>query len=122
MFKRIVVEVYRYLPFKMVKYLQVGSSEEPLSGLGSTSGSVLDHVVIYEPLPPAPEYKRWYFGWWPSVLRSRQFFWAASASDQRGLGANFGQMGSASAPGKKGRLQAAPARDAKSFHFELCNS
>ena len=35
--------------------MQAGSEE--LTALGA--GGVLDHTVIYEPLPPAPDYKRY---------------------------------------------------------------
>ena len=51
-------------------------------------------------------------------------FWAAPVPEVQGPGADSGsdQIGSAPAPGKKRRLQAALAPYTKSFHFELLKS
>ena len=51
-------------------------------------------------------------------------FWAAPALEVRGPGADSGsdQIGSAPAPGKKRRLQVAPAPYTNIFHFELLKS
>ena len=49
-------------------------------------------------------------------------FWATPAPDDQGPGADYGSdlLGSAPAPGKKRRLQAAPYT--KIFHFKLSKS
>ena len=51
-------------------------------------------------------------------------FWAAPAPDGQGPGADSDLLGSAPAPGKKRRLQAAlaPASYTKIFHFKLSKS
>ena len=51
-------------------------------------------------------------------------FWAAPVPDGRGPGADSGSdlLGSAPAPGKKRRLQAAPAPYTKIFQFKLSKS
>ena len=45
-------------------------------------------------------------------------FWAALAPEVRGPGADSDQIGSAPAPSKKRRLQAAPAPNTKICHFD----
>ena len=60
-----------------------------------------------------------------SVLRSRHFFGRLRLRKSvRGPGADsgFDQLGSAQAPGKKRRLQAAPAPFTKIFYFKLLKS
>ena len=66
-------------------------------------------------------------GYWLSVAKP-SLFWAAPAPDGQGPGADSGSdlLGSASAPGKKRRLQAAPAPSpapyTNIFHFKLSKS
>ena len=59
-------------------------------------------------------------------VAEQPLFWAAPAPEVRGPGADSGfgsdQIGSAPAPGKKRRIQAATAPYTNSFHFELLKS
>ena len=59
-----------------------------------------------------------------SSVAEPPLFWAAPAPGCQGPGADSGSdlLGSAPAPGKKRRLQAAPAPYTKIFHFELLKS
>ena len=61
-----------------------------------------------------------------SSVAEPPLFWAAPAPapGRQGPGADSGSdlLGSAPAPGKKRRLQAAPAPYTKIFHFELLKS
>ena len=63
---------------------------------------------------------------WPLVISVAEppLFWAAPAPGGQGPGADSGsdQLGSAPAPGKKRRLQVAPAPYTKIFHFNLSKS
>ena len=59
-----------------------------------------------------------------SSVAKPPLFWAAPAPDGRGPRADSGSdlLGLAPAPGKKRRLQAAPAPYTKIFHFKLSKS